>query len=231
MKSFIVKPTLWCLVSLLGLGTIACGQLEELSSRGERTAQSESNETDDQENLINSSLTEATGSSEPSLRPFSVGSAEAGKLPPGGHGKHGPRGRPGPHHPHGAKLVSPLPADILALMKAADAKKNSVLGIDRAKVDEILKALQTELVALRAVSASREEFIANAKPIQEKYTAQLRSVLPAFESLSQEQKDRVKSIHDQQKAVIQSCAVVGADPAAAACTAAKAALQASIDAP
>jgi len=124
-----------------------------------------------------------------------------------------------------------LPADILALMKAADAKKDAVLGIERVKVEEILKNMRTDLEAARAVAASRDDFVAQAKVIQDKYVAQLKTVLPSFESLTQEQKDRVKAIHDLQKGVISACVARGADSASATCTSAKAALQANIDAP
>jgi hypothetical protein len=116
-------------------------------------------------------------------------------------------------------------------MKAADAKKDAVLGIDRAKVNEIMTAMKTDLETLRAVTVSREDFIAQAKVIQDKYTAQLKTILPAFDTLTADQKARVKAIHDLQKGVIDSCVARGADSGSAACTAAKTALKANIEAP
>lgn len=116
-------------------------------------------------------------------------------------------------------------------MKSADAKKASVLSIDLAKVDEVLKSMRTDLETLRTIAVSREDFQTQAKVIQDKYTAQLKTILPAFETLTQEQKDRVKAIHDLQKGVIDSCVARGADSSSAVCSSAKSALQGNIEAP
>jgi hypothetical protein len=188
---------------------------------------------------MDSSLASASGSEEPSLRPFKM---EGGHFPspPHAKGRHGAGDRHGQssgggfggHHGRGkGHQPPPLPTDIIEGMKAADAKKDSVLGIDRVKVNEIMTAMKTDLDALRAVAVSRDDFLAQAKLIQDKYTEQLKAIIPAFESLTAEQKTRVKAIHDLQKGVIDSCVARGADSVSAACTAAKVALKANIDAP
>lgn len=217
-----------------------CGNASDLLRSGKDDT--ESSETrlsasDDSQNLLDDTINAASGLKDPQFKPFRLDGLDGrpGEGPrgpreggPHGHAK-GPHGKDGRGHPH--PPMPPLPADILALFKAADAKKDLVLGIDRTKVEPILKALQTDLEALRAVSGTREAFLEKAKEIHAKYAEQLKAVLPSLESLTQEQKDRVKAIHDLQKKVIESCVIRGADPASAACSTAKSELQANIDAP
>lgn len=204
------------------------------SDKGSKGAVSTDTET---ELMLEQSMTDAAGSSEPSLRPYSMDGLDGPPPPPEGVGRdgHGGPGPRGPHHERGDRgrgrgPVS-IPAEIQALMKAADAKKDSVLGIDRSKVDEILKAMKTDLDALRQIAVTRTDFEVQAKVILDKYSAELRKAIPAFDTLTPEQKTRVKTIHDLQREVIKSCVMRGADAAGATCAAAKINLQADIDAP
>ncbi|NBW81087.1 hypothetical protein EBR21_04965 [bacterium] len=230
-------------LSSLALATIAltaCGTAMDLLDKNGQSQSTAANSSEsDTQNLLDGSFGSASGMTDPQFKPFrmeGLDGPEQGDHGPGhgpGHGDGGGRG----HHkgPHGGgpdkRGPAPLPADIAELMKSADAKKDSVLGIDRTKIDPILKAMQTDLEALRAVSASRDDFMTKAKEIQAKYSDQLKAVLPAFDSLTQEQKDRVKAIHDLQKKVIDSCVARGADSTSATCTTAKSDLKANIDAP
>lgn len=239
MKMSFAAARFTSVLLVLGLATAACGQLQDMVSKTERDSASETSTPSDNDSLVDASLTSASGTEEPSLRPFKMdgghgphedGDGMGGKghghghPPKGGFG--GPRG-----HGRGHQPPPPIPADVQEGMKAADAKKDAVLGIDRAKVDEVMTAMKTDLDALRAVAVNRDDFIAQAKVIQDKYAAQLKTILPAFESLTAEQKARVKAIHDLQKGVIDACVARGADSASAACTAAKVALKANIEAP
>jgi len=214
-------------LAVAGLSATSCGQLDQISQQQKEDAQSFASENDTA-NLIDSALTTASGSSEPSLRRFSLESAETEESLGHGHGRgHGHGKRKGGRQGHAGPAIQ-IPDDIKALMTQADAKRDGVLGIDRAKVDEVINAMRTDLEALRSISATREEFKAQAKVIVDKYSAELRTVLPAFESLTQEQKDEVKAIHDLQRAMLTACIARGADPASESCTAAKAALQSNV---
>jgi|GEM_PF-671180 len=244
MKSNSLRSSVLSSLCLLALSVAACGQIDTLLTKQGDNKSEQQSSTYDSENsqLLDGTFSAAAGSSDPSLRPYPMdGLAGRGEFEGDDRGDDHGRGRGGHHGgghgPHGSgkgrgdKGPPALPADIEALMKAADAKKDTVLKIDRAKVDEILKAMRTDLEALRTVAVSREDFQAQAKTIQDKYTPQLRAVVPAFETLSQEQKDRVKALHDLQKKVIDGCVARGADAASATCTTAKSDLQANIDAP
>jgi hypothetical protein len=237
MKNLLKHSALTLTFFILGATTIGCGQLTDVLDGSKNDSSSAFSNEDESSKLISDSVNSASGSSEDFLRPYVINGVEGAK---GKHEdfKHGAKGRHGPRGGHGSKgikppppLLSALPVEIQTLMKAADAKKDSVLGIDRTKVDEILKNMRTDLEAARSVAASRDDFVAQAKVIQDKYVAQLKTVLPAFDSLTQDQKDRVKAIHDLQKGVIDSCVARGADSASAACTTAKTALQSNIDTP
>lgn len=242
MKAQALQASLFSAILILSAAATGCGSIEKLTSNaGNSTSTEVSSEESENATLMDASLSAAAGSEDPSLRPFRMdglshpAGMHEGRGPrgkghgPGGRG-HGPGGR-GPHAGGPGGKHNAIPAEIQTLMKAADSKRDSVLGIDRAKVDEVLAALKTDLEALRAVSPSREEFQAQAKVLHDKYTAQLKTILPAFDTLTTEQKARVKAIHDLQKGVIDSCVARGADAASAACTTAKSALQANIDAP
>jgi hypothetical protein len=239
MKTLFGKTNLLAATIVLTLGSAACGQMENLLNKAEDdSSQSISSDTETA-NLMESSYSSSLGSNEPSLRPFPLDGLEIGAEQPDAAGRHGRggsggRGHPGKKPPHGpgkGKGPASLPAEIQALMKSADTKKASVLSIDLAKVDEVLKSMRTDLESLRMIAVSREDFQTQAKVIQDKYTSQLKTILPAFEALTQEQKDRVKAIHDLQKGVIDSCVARGADSSSAACSSAKSALQGNIDAP
>lgn len=230
-NSLFVRSALTLSFAIVGLSAASCGQLEEIANKQEEGSQSYASENDTA-NLIDSALTAASGSGEPSLRRFSL------EMPGAEDSfEHGPKHDGARGHPHGRKgqgkrgRVGPaiqLPDDIKALMSQADLKRDSILGIERAKVDEIVNAMRTDLEALRSVSATREEFQAQAKAIVDKYSAELRTVLPPFDSLTQEQKDQVKAIHDLQRGMLTACIARGADPASESCTAAKTALETHI---
>lgn len=223
-------------LTIVALSVTACGTAVDLLTDKDRSGQTEvSSDEETNQNLMDASFSAASGMNNDEFKPFRAGFSKGEDESDHKRGPH-PRGRPGLHKgPRGGgehKMGhQPLPAEIAELMKAADAKKDSVLGIDRSKVEPILKAMATDLQALRAVTPSREEFVAKAKEIQAKYTEQLKAVLPAFDSLTQEQKDRVKSIHDLQKKVIVSCVARGADATSETCGSAKSDLKANIDAP
>ncbi len=242
MKFSVLSLSKFSALGIIALTLTACGSATDLLNMkdedSDRTSQSNENYESDSQNLIDSSVGSASGMVDPQFKPYrldGLGKPEGGSGRPegkhadgGGRGHHkGPHGKGGQGKPPHA----PLPADIIELFKSADVKKDSVLGIDRTKVEPILKAMATDLTALRSVAGTREVFLAKAKEIQDKYAEQLKAVLPAFDSLTQEQKDRVKAIHDLQKKVIDSCVARGADPASATCTTAKSDLKANIDAP
>jgi len=236
MKLSILTLSKFSVLTIVALSATACGTAVDLLADKDIGAQTEviSDEQTNQ-NLMDASFSAASGMKNDEFKPFSVGFSNGEDESDHKRGPH-PRGRPGHHKgPRGGgehKMGhQPLPAEIAELMKAADAKKDSVLGIDRSKVEPILKAMATDLQALRAVTPSREEFVAKAKEIQAKYTEQLKAVLPAFDSLTQEQKERVKAIHDLQKKVIVSCVARGADAASETCNTAKSELKANIEAP
>jgi Spy/CpxP family protein refolding chaperone len=229
-RNTILARSVLCLsLAVTGFGATSCGQLEELVAQQKEDSQNFASDTDTA-NLIDSAFTAASGSGEPSLKRFPLDSPETedalghGPRHGRGHG-HGKRG--GGRHGHAGPAIQ-IPDDIKALMTQADAKRDSILGIDRVKVDEIVQAMRTDLEALRSVSATREEFEAQAKVIVDKYSAELRTVLPAFDTLTQEQKDQVKAIHDLQRGMLTACIARGADPASESCTAAKAALQSNV---
>lgn len=219
----------FALMATVGLTAISCGQLEDIIQDKGQDSQLIASDADTA-NLIDNAFSSASGSSDPSMRRFPLDSPneDAGIGPHGqSRGEHGHRRR-GKHGHHGAALQ--IPDDIKGLMTQADAKRDSILGIDRTKVDEIVAAMRTDLEALRSVAVTREEFEAQAKTIVDKYAAELRTVIPPFESLTQEQKDQVKAIHDLQKGVLQACVARGSDPAGETCTAAKTALQSQVTA-
>lgn len=234
-----------CKVSAFAVAVLmanGCGNATELLNKldesKDQAASSTSSESDSQ-NLIDGSLSAASGMADPQFKPYRLdglepdgrGHGPEGHRDGGGRGHHkGPRGDEG-HGKGGHGKPPALPEEIANLMKSADAKKDTVLGIDRTKVEPIIKAMQTDLEVLRSVAGTREVFLAKAKEIQDKYQAQLKAVLPAFDSLTQEQKDRVKAIHDLQKKMLDSCVARGADATSAACTTAKSDLKANIDAP
>jgi Spy/CpxP family protein refolding chaperone len=229
-KSLLTRSILCLSLSVTGTLAASCGQLEQLAQTGENSESFFSDE--DTANLIDSALTAASGSSEPSLKRFPLDSSETEDSI--GHGERRGRGlgqgkRGGRRHGHAGPAMQ-VPDDIKALMTQADAKRDSILGINRTQVEEIISAMKTDLEALKNVSATREEFEAQAKVIVEKYSAELRIVLPAFESLTQEQKDQVKAIHDLQRGMLIACIARGADPASESCTVAKTALQTNISA-
>jgi hypothetical protein len=224
-------------LALIAVSVSACGSLREMASqRGDSVASQHETSEIDSQNLLDGTLSAASGMADPQFKPYRLSSLDNIEDEPhdkndkGHHGKrrHG-KGHGRDHHDRGARAS--LPAEISDLMKSADAKKDAILGIDRSKVEPILTAMKTDLLTLREISATRDEFLAKAKEIQTKYAEQLKAILPAFESLSQEQKDRVKALHDLQKKVIKSCVAKLADPASAACTGAKDELKASINAP
>lgn len=236
MKLSILTLGRFSALTIVALSATACGTAVDLLADKDRDAQIEvSSDEETNQNLIDASFSSASGMNLPEFKPFRVGLAGVEgevehKRGPHAHSRPGHhKGPRGGHDPQ--KKLQPLPAEIAELMKAADAKKDSVLGIDRSKVEPILKAMATDLQALRAVTPSREEFVAKAKEIQTKYAEQLKAVLPAFDSLTQEQKDRVKAIHDLQKKVIVGCVVRGADAASETCSTAKSELKANIEAP
>lgn len=223
-------------LTIAALSATACGTAVDLLTDKDKATQLEvSSDEETNQNLIDSSFSSASGMNQPEFKPFRVGPAGTEgeiehKRGPHPHGRAGhQKGPRGGHDPR--KKLQQLPAEIAELMKAADAKKDAVLGIDRSQVEPILKAMATDLQALRAVTPSREEFVAKAKEVQAKYSEQLKAVLPAFDSLTQEQKDRVKAIHDLQKKVIVSCVAREADAASETCSNAKAELKANIEAP
>ena len=229
MNARTYKVSLLSALFALSAGSTSCGTLDQFASSSKEEIESIDDASDTEtSNLIEASMSAASGSEEPSLRPFRMD----GLGQKGGHKKGKKHGRGHQHGRHSEKEHRPvIPAEIQSILKAADAKKDAVLGIDRVKVDEILAAMKTDLSTLRAVSASREEFKSQAKIIQDKYSEQLRAILPSFDSLSQEQKDRVKAIHDLQKGVMEACVREDADAASDACTAAKSSLQGNIDTP
>jgi hypothetical protein len=219
--------------------SVSCGQMMEVLSSSDKESK-EAVSTDSETQLwLEQSINDAAGSSEPSLRPFPID--EHGHPPPPeamGRDDHrgpgsGARGHPHAGRGHRGRGKGPvsLPPEILAIMKEADAKKDTVLGIDRTKVDEILKAMKTDLEALRQIAVTRTDFEVQVKVILDKYAAELRNAIPAFDTLTPEQKTRVKTIHDLQHEVLKSCVLPGADAASATCAAAKINLQADIDAP
>lgn len=226
--SFISRTALsFALMTAAGLAAISCGQLEDMVQDRDEDSQLIASDTDTA-NLIDSAFSNASGSSDPSIRRFPLDSPheDVGIGPRGQHrGEHGSR-KHGKRGRHGAALQ--IPDDIKELMTQADAKRDSILGIDRAKVTEIVDAMRTDLEALRSVAVTREEFEAQAKTIVDKYAAELRTVIPAFDTLTQEQKDQVKAIHDLQKGVIKACVARGSDSAGETCTAAKTALQSQV---
>ncbi|MFZ9520098.1 MAG: hypothetical protein ACO3A4_06425 [Silvanigrellaceae bacterium] len=222
-------------IALATSALTACGTAMDLLDKNGQSQSSAANSSEsDTQNLLDGSFGSASGMTDPQFKPFrmeGVGGSERGGHGPG-HADGGGRGHhKGPHGGPGKPPPQALPADIAELMKSADAKKDAVLGIDRTKIDPILKAMQADLEVLRAVAGSREVFLVKAKEIQDKYAEQLKAALPAFDSLTQEQKDRVKAIHDLQKKVIDSCVARGADSTSATCTTAKSDLKANIDAP
>lgn len=227
-NSFLKRSALSLSLAVVCFGATSCGQLEQLT-QNEESSETLFSETDTA-NLIDNALMAASGSEEPSLRRFPLDSPDTENSLGHGHKRgrgHGKRG--GGRHGHIGPAIE-LPDDIKELMSQADAKRDSILGIDRTKVEEIVKAMKTDLEALKSVSSTREEFQAQAKVIVDKYSAELRTVLPAFDTLTQEQKDKVKAIHDLQRGMLTACFARGADPASEQCTAAKTALQGNITA-
>lgn len=222
-------------IALATSALTACGTAMDLLDKNGQSQSSAANSSEsDTQNLLDGSFGSASGMTDPQFKPFRMEGLEGPEN--GDHGRGPGHGGGRGHHkgPHGGPGKPPpqaLPADIAELMKSADAKKDAVLGIDRTKIDPILKAMQADLEVLRAVAGSREVFLVKAKEIQDKYAEQLKAALPAFDSLTQEQKDRVKAIHDLQKKVIDSCVARGADSTSATCTTAKSDLKANIDAP
>ncbi|MEY3904050.1 MAG: hypothetical protein RL189_3356, partial [Pseudomonadota bacterium] len=175
-------------LSIVALSATACGTAVDLLTDKDRSGQTEvSSDEETNQNLMDASFSAASGMNNEEFRPLRVGFSNGEGESDHKRGPH-PNGRPGHHRgPRGGgehkQGHPPLPAEIAELMKAADAKKDSVLGIDRSKVEPILKAMATDLQALRAVTPSREEFVAKAKEVQAKYSEQLKAVLPAFDSL------------------------------------------------
>ncbi|MEY4064083.1 MAG: hypothetical protein RIR26_291 [Pseudomonadota bacterium] len=239
MKSSTRSTALFGSLFVLSFLSVSCGRVMDVLSSSDKDGRGAVSTDTETQLMLEQSMNDAAGSSEPSLRPFPMDDLDGPPPPPEGLGRDGHRGPPhgprGPRHEHGdhgrGKGPVSIPAEILSLMKAADAKKDTVLGIDRSKVDEILKAMRTDLEALRAIAVTRTDFEVQAKVIHDKYAAELRTVIPAFDTLTQEQKTRVKTIHDLQHEVIKSCVMPGADAASASCAAAKINLQADIDAP
>jgi hypothetical protein len=232
----IVKNSLFAFALIsLGASAVGCGQLDAALAI-KKDGSSETAISDETNSLIEDTVNSAGGSSEDFMHPFALDGGEEtmrkskrptpGFLPPPSRAGHASKS------PHlGRVPKKAIPADILGLLKASNEKKDAILGIDRAKVEEVLKAMRKELEDLRASKPSPEEFRAKYKAIQEKYIAQLREVLPKFDALTQEQKDSLKALHELQHGMIKSCVAPGADAASEACTQAKANLQAKIDAP
>lgn len=233
MKRFVSISGLSSSVALLALALISCGTANDFLSKGNDGGgdSPSSNFESDSRSLLTGTESAASGTKEPQFLPFDGEDADHGQGDhhhgPGGRGGHKRGGHGGDHH---GEMHQPLPAEIAELMKSANAKKDSVLGIDRAKVDAVKTEMKADLQALHAVSANREIFMTKAKEIQDKYAQQLKGVLPAFESLTQEQKNRVSAIHDLQKKVMDACVRVTASDSAE-CTSAKSALKTNIDAP
>lgn len=233
IRSFTVLSVL----SMTTVGLTACGTAQDLlSEKGYDSSQQVNTPTSDNQDLLDQSLGLASGMADPQFRPYRLDTLglddhQDGPRDGGGRGHHkGPHSRDG-RDGHGKQPPAPRPAEIIDLMKAADAKKDSVLGIDRTKIDPILQAMRSELELLRSIAGSRELFMVKAKEIQDKYAEQLKAALPAFDGLTQEQKDRVKAIHELQKKVVDSCIARGADSASATCSTAKTELKANIDSP